>query len=469
MLCSILDSCNIRVNCPSSHSSVEERGNPMETSHTLTFFLIPILFLVIGTDNSLSQEKTPRFTGKYRQFENAVVGDFLEYSFHSLTEWPRRGPKERKEIQAKLRIEVLEKSKGITKVGIRVDYQDSAAESVDPKVRELLTQGVYLPFELTKPAGDKENNSRSPDSPGDKEQEELVAAGFSWQCSKYVRDTRPRDGPLTVRWITSEIGPLYLTGGLVKRLFKLSGFGASGGSTLLLTALGNDSKAGSKNKTSHRPYFISGSWFVEEVTESDGKNKSTIRHSLRHTELHALADTENGPLIRTRTTSYFPSTKSQSKRGSSDTLKYKRRIYNRSESVEVNDELLSNRLLPDLLTKTWGPYIKSRWTRKSGRVKHPLLPIPGWGGINARMLLERYDTQSEHEVYDEHGKTQMRKEIEVEHHLADLSGKTATNCPLPLFFKPWYLHDTVFIDDSVVQVEEKRLITFGIRPKRKHK
>ncbi|MBN2494199.1 MAG: hypothetical protein JXR96_06390 [Deltaproteobacteria bacterium] len=427
----------------------------MRTRHAKLLSAAWLLASLAGASPAASRETAPAFAAEPRDVRQARVGDYVEYAFHSQRTWRRQ--KDRQEIEAALRLTVLEADSRSFKLGIRIRRELTG--SGDDRLRPLLARGLSIPFEIA--AGPPDDRRRSPHSvPGDgpPREEELIAAGFKWRCSRYTRDTRPRDGPLTETWIAAPVGPLYLTGGLLKRSVTLSGFGARGGSTLVLTGLGTDSRVGAE-KRAMVPYARPGAWFVEQSAEGD---EQKVIRLLRKTEIEALAWPGAAPLVRARTSEFWPDAKGKAQGASKGALVHGGMVYRIGSDVELDDRFLDGDFLPGLVTARAGPYLAERWTRDEATVRHRLRPMKRLGGVKAAAILAVYRTESSH-VICEGDEQKTRQETELQHHLADLDSEAIAGCPFPLRLRPWYRQQTIRIDGSSSKVRQTRVLAFGAR------
>ncbi|WP_253973429.1 DUF6068 family protein [Myxococcus dinghuensis] len=91
--------------------------------------------------------------------------------------------------------------------------------------------------------------------------EQPTAAGRTWEAKRYLHDNRPVDGPLQNRLYATDVGPAYLTNGLLDASTTLSGFGGGGSYQLTLVEVRQGKEGGTGTRPELERPLGPGTWF----------------------------------------------------------------------------------------------------------------------------------------------------------------------------------------------------------------
>ncbi|NOK19509.1 DUF6068 family protein [Corallococcus carmarthensis] len=159
-------------------------------------------------------------------WQDARVGDRVEYAFHSYRSGSRRGTSG---SAGQLFVEVIAVRPPWVWLFIRVTRNDR-----QPHPHPFLSHGFVLPMRM----GQVPVNPPDPIEGGSTSTTRLwtFAAGQHWIARRIARDDSPGDGPTQHRLYATTPGPLYLTNGLLEVHFGAFGVSMSAGHQLALVS-----------------------------------------------------------------------------------------------------------------------------------------------------------------------------------------------------------------------------------------
>ncbi|NNB86442.1 DUF6068 family protein [Corallococcus exiguus] len=159
-------------------------------------------------------------------WQDARVGDRVEYAFHADRVGSRRGTSA---SAGQLFVEVIAVRSPWVWLFIRVTRNDR-----QPHPHPFLSHGFVLPMRM----GQAPANPPDPIESGSTSTTRLwaFAAGQHWSVQRIARDDSPGDGPTQHRLYATTPGPLYLTNGLLEVSFSSMGYSMSAGHQLALVS-----------------------------------------------------------------------------------------------------------------------------------------------------------------------------------------------------------------------------------------
>ena len=399
-------------------------------------------------------EGVPGYPEGARGVSQARVGDFVQYRYRTDILWLRR-PDWSYRTRATVRLTVLAVEKGMLTVGIKVlaytrtegrqdmhvsekgkppkEPKKPSKAPVDPAVT-LLMKGMTIPVELLpgSPKGTAQPGS-GPRRQVKSRQLDTAAAGYRWTARFTSVDSRPSDGPLRQTWIAPPHGPLYLTAGLVRLRNELSGYGAGGGHSIELVALGTDPKLA--QEAHPLPYFVKGSWCVDEIHPRSKTDKPKPSY-LRKTEFKAMARDGAAPFFRTVT----------------------RRLPDGRPSVR--DRAWGGTFIDSLFLRFARPRRLGLWKESPKPGAHELKPVDGMGGVSLAMPLRVYTYRLAYKGH--YDKPRMCMETKSARYAADPMASTLDRCPYALRIRAWLSEETLVIEGGYLNEAKKVVLrTFG--------
>ncbi|RUO94435.1 hypothetical protein D7Y11_04150 [Corallococcus sp. AB018] len=159
-------------------------------------------------------------------WQDARVGDRVEYAFHADRVGSRRGTSA---SAGQLFVEVIAVRSPWVWLFIRVTRNDR-----QPHPHPFLSHGFVLPMRM----GQAPENPPDPIEDGSTSttRQWAFAAGQHWSARRLARDDSPGDGPTQHRLYATTPGPLYLTNGLLEVSFSSMGYSMSAGHQLALVS-----------------------------------------------------------------------------------------------------------------------------------------------------------------------------------------------------------------------------------------